>query len=80
MSQRPNRGNNATPTPSKINSVTLQAAVSTAVTAILAQIRNGNNGEGNEQGTGRTVKGQTTEPHYHAPTRTSPTPNLEPLM
>ncbi|KAL7587651.1 hypothetical protein Lser_V15G40250 [Lactuca serriola] len=57
MPQRPNRGNNATPMPPEINSVAFQAAVSVAVTAALAQIRNGNNGEGNGQGTGSTNQG-----------------------
>ena len=47
MPQRPNRGNNATLTPPEINSVAFQAAGSAAVTAALAQIHNGNNGEGN---------------------------------
>lgn len=57
MPQRPNHGNNATPTPLEINSVAFQAAVSAAVTATLAQICNGNNEEGNGLGTGSTNQG-----------------------
>ncbi|XP_023753313.1 uncharacterized protein LOC111901659 [Lactuca sativa] len=57
MPQRPNRGNNTTPNPLESNSVAFQEAVSAAVTATLAQIRNGNNREGNRQGTGSTNKG-----------------------
>ncbi|KAL7583922.1 uncharacterized protein LOC111918058 [Lactuca sativa] len=57
MPQRPNRGNDATLTLPEINSVAFQAAVSTAVTAALVQIRNGNNGEGNGQGAGSTNQG-----------------------
>ena len=57
MPQRPNRRNNATPTLSEINSVAFHAAVSVALTAALAHIRNGNNGEGNEQGAGSTNQG-----------------------
>ncbi|KAL7596135.1 hypothetical protein Lser_V15G31193 [Lactuca serriola] len=61
MPQRPNRGNNATPTPLEINSVAFQAAVYVAVTAALAQICNGNNEEGNGQGAGSTNQGKNHE-------------------
>ena len=54
MPQTPNRGNNEKPTPPEINSVAFQAAVFTAVTTTLAQIRNGNKRKGNGQGTGST--------------------------
>ncbi|KAL7585619.1 hypothetical protein Lser_V15G44337 [Lactuca serriola] len=57
MPQRPNRGNSTTPTLSEINSVAFQAAVSAAVTEALVQIHNGNNKEGNGQGTGSTYQG-----------------------
>ncbi|XP_052627066.1 uncharacterized protein LOC128133604, partial [Lactuca sativa] len=57
MPQRPNRGNNTTPTPPEINSAAFQAAV----TAALTQIHNGNNGGGNGKGTESSNQGITTK-------------------
>ncbi|XP_023738933.1 uncharacterized protein LOC111886928 [Lactuca sativa] len=57
MPQIPNCGNNATPTPPEINTVAFQAAVSAVVTAALAQVRNGNNGDDVGQGIRSTNHG-----------------------